>query len=127
MRSFQKKGRLKHIMQSKPFLVFLGILTLFFLFSMFDFMNKMEETVKNRKMVEGKIEELEKSKENLNSDIGKLKTEEGIEENIRDKFGLAREGENMILVVDDKDTAEKDKNSTDSSVFWDFFKNWLRP
>ena len=63
MASFQKKGKFKQVMQSKPFLVFLGVLILIFIYSIFGFVNKMQDTVKNRELVEEKITELEKSKE----------------------------------------------------------------
>lgn len=125
MRSFQKSGRLKRIIQSKTFLIFFGIVILAFIYSMFDFIGKMEETGKNRKIVEDKITELEKSKEKLNSDITKLKTEQGIEESIREKFGLAKEGENMILIIDDKNSSEIPKN-TDSGGFFSFLKNLFK-
>ncbi len=125
MRNFQKSGRLRHIMQSKFFLIFLGIIILSFFFNMFSFMAKMEETIRNRKIIENKIAELEKSKGKLNSDINKLKTEKGVEENIRDKFGLAKEGENMILVIDDKNLPEVQKK-TNFSWFFSFFNNLFK-
>jgi len=125
MKSFQKRRRLRYIIQSKPFLIFLGVFIFVFIFSVFDFMNKMEKAIKNRKIIEDKIIELEKSKEKLNSDIVKLKTEEGIEENIRDKFGLAKEGENMILIIDDKNLSEVEEN-INSKGFFSFLKNWFK-
>lgn len=121
MRNFQKSGRLKHLMQSKLFLIFLGIVILAFFYSMFGFVIKMGETSKNRKIVEDKIIELEKSKEKLNSDINELKTDKGIEENIREKFGLAKEGENMILVIDDKN-APAITEEEDSEGFFSWLK-----
>ena len=122
MRNFQKGGKLKHLTESKLFLVFLGILILVFVYSIFGFMNKMEETGKNNKIVQDKIAELEKSKGKLDSDINKLKTDKGIEENIREKFGLAKEGENMILVVDDKNSTEASQK-TDSGGFFSWLEN----
>ena len=82
---FSKRWRLKRIIQSKTFLIFFGIVILAFIYSMFDFIGKMEETGKNRKIVEDKITELEKSKEKLNSDITKLKTEKGVEGKLLEK------------------------------------------
>ena len=88
-------------------------------------MGKMEETSKNKEIVQNKIAELEKSKEALNSEINKLKTENGIEENIRVKFGLGKVGENMILVIDDKNSVDAQKK-TDSGGFFSFFKNLFK-
>ena len=125
MRNFQKGGKLKHVMQSKPFLIFWGVIILAFIFSIFGFMSKMEETIKNKKIVEDKIAELEKSKEKLSSDITSLQTQEGVEENIRDKFGLAKDGENMIMITDDKSVPETNTNA-DSGGFLNFFKNLFK-
>jgi cell division protein FtsB len=125
MRNFQKKGRLKYLMQSKLFLIFFGIVILAFIYSIFNFVGKTEEASRNRKIAENKIIELEKSKEKFNSDINKLKTEKGIEENIREKFGLAKEGENMILVVDDKNSAEMTQEK-DTGGFFFWLKNLFK-
>jgi cell division protein FtsB len=85
-------------------------------------MSKMKETIKNRKIVEDKIIELEKSKTELSSEINKLKTEKGIEEVIRENYGVAKEGENMIMITDDKNsTAIQPK--TDEESFFSFLKN----
>ena len=125
MKDFQKRGKWEYVMQSKPFLIFFGVLILFFIFSMFGFMNKMEDTSKNRKIAEDRILELEKSKEKLNSEISKLKTEKGVEESIREKFGLAKEGENMILVVGEKNPLEVQKEE-DNKGFWSTIKSWFK-
>ena len=125
MKSFQKNNRLSDVMQSKTSLVILGIIILVFAYSMFSFLNKMIETSKNKKIVQDKIAELQKSKEKLNLDINKLKTEKGVEENIREKFGLAKDGENMILVVDDQ-TNKQTEQKAEAVSFWSFFKNLFK-
>ncbi|MFA4975076.1 MAG: septum formation initiator family protein [Candidatus Paceibacterota bacterium] len=125
MRNFQKNGEKKHFMQSKIFLIFLCIVILVFFFSMFSFVDKMRDTQKNKDIIKDKIAELEKSKQTFNSEITKLKTEEGIEENIREKFGVVKEGENLMMVVDDKNplVEEKEENNKD---FWSIIKSWLK-
>ena len=125
MRNFQKKERFKRLMQSKPFLIFLGIVILVFIFSTFSFKSKMEETIKNRKIEEAKIAELEKSKEKLNSDISKLKTEAGVEEIIRENYGVAKEGENMIMITDDKNSPAAQPKA-DEGGFFSFLKNLFK-
>ena len=85
----------------------------------------MQLTKENREIVEYKIAELEKGKEKLSSDIAKLQTEEGVEENIREKFGLAKEGEGMIVIVEDKNQPEIPLE-TNTSGFFSFFKNLFK-
>lgn len=125
MRSFQKNGRFKHIIQSKTSLIFLGIVIIVFIYSMFGFIGKMEETIKNRKIIEDKIAELEQSKEKFNTDINNLKTDKGVEESIRDKFGLAKEGENLIMITDDKNSPDTQKD-TKNSGFFSFITNLFK-
>lgn len=125
MRNFQKKGKWQSMMQSKLFLIFLGIIIIIFFINMFRFVNKLEETSKNKQIIEDKIGELEQSKEKLNSEITKLQTEKGVEESIREKFGLAKEGENVIIVVDDKNKVEAEKKAS-SNGFFSFFINLFK-
>ncbi len=125
MRNFQEKGAFKNIIQSWPVLIFLGILLIFFVFSIFRFMIKMGETTKNRKLAEIKVLELQENKEQLSNDIIGLKTEKGLEENIREKFGLAKEGEDLIIVVDSKEILDLD-NEIKKNWLTSLFKNWFK-
>jgi len=124
MRDFQKKWGFKLFMQSKIFLVFMGIIILFFSYNMFGLMSKMKETRRNKQVAEEKLALLEKSKEKLSSDIVKLNTEKGVEESIREKFGLAKEGEEMVLIVEEK-KSENTEGTQKSDSFFSFFKNWF--
>jgi len=125
MKNFQKSNKLRNIVQSKLVLFLLAILALFFIWNMIGLFDKMQDTIKNRKIVEDKINELQKDKEKLSSDIASLNTDKGIEESIRDKFGLAKEGEGMIVVVEDKNSLEVKKNEEDKG-FFSFLKNLFK-
>ncbi len=124
MRSFQKNTRFKRMIRSKAFLAFLGAVVIFFGYSLFSLISKMEETSKNKKLAQEKLNQLENEKWKLSSEIGSLKTDKGVEENIREKFGLAKDGESMIMIVDDKNKPLAPENS--SSGFFSFIKNWFK-
>lgn len=125
MTNFQKKRGYKNILQSWPILMILAILLLLFTWGVVRFSIKMIETSKNRKIAETKILELEKAREKLSLDIESLKTDKGLEENIRERFGLAKEGEGLIVVVDDKTMPEED-NQPKRNWFMSIFDNWFR-
>lgn len=112
-------------MQSKIFLMFFGVIILFFFFNMFSFLAKMEETRKNMEIAEAKVAELKKSKEKFSLEIDKLNTEKGVEEVIRENYSVAKEGENIIIITEDKSTTEMETGQ-DSSGFLSFFKNWFK-
>ena len=103
----------------------MGILILFFAWNVFGFWNKMQETVKNKKIVEDKVVTLQNQKEKLESDINSLNTDEGKEKLFRENFGLAKEGEGVIMIIEDKNTP-KIPLEANTGGFFSFFKNWFK-
>lgn len=124
MRNFQQKRKLGNILHSKPVLVFLGALMIFFTWVIINFLGKMKETSHNRTIAENKLIELEQKKEQLTVGIEKLKTDEGKEESVREKFGLAKEGEGLIIIVDDKNQPEV--KEAGEGGFFSFIKNLFK-
>jgi len=122
MKRFQEKKKFRKIMQSKPALFLLGLVIIFFTWNVVGLMNRMQNTVKYRQIEEDKIAELTERQNKLSIDIANLKTEKGLEENIREKFGLAKEGEEMIIVIEDKESNNFAKEAQ-SSKFFSFLRN----
>lgn len=120
MKNFQQKGRWKNIMQSKPILFLLGVVIVIFAWNVLGFLNKMRETEKNKEMVEAKVSLLKKQMENLSLEIESLKTDEGKEKFFRENLGLVKEGEDLIVVVEDKNVPIIPE---ENSGFWSFLKN----
>lgn len=84
----------------------------------------MQETVKNKRIVEDKIALLEKQKQDISSEISSLNTPEGKEKFFRENLGLAKEGEDVTVVIEDKNPPAASKPA--SSGFWSFFTNLFR-
>lgn len=127
MRNFQQKRGWRNILHSKPVLALLGILVLFFAFGVISFMGKMQLTIENKNIAENKLTELEKEKVKLSADISELNTQSGVEKSIREKFGLAKEGEGVIVVIDDKNTAKIPKQESGGFFsFLFFWRNWFK-
>ncbi len=120
MRNFQQKRGFNDILHSKPVLIFLGILVLFFAWGVIGFMRKMIITRENKIIAENKVVELQKQRDKLTSDIAKLNTQGGVEDSIRDKFGLAKAGEGEIVIVEDKNQPPVQAKS--GGGFWGFLK-----
>ena len=124
MRNFQKKRGWKNIFQSKPFLALFGIAILIFSWNVFGFWTKMQETARNKKILEDKIAALKQQKENISSEINSLNTVEGKEKFFRENLGLAKDGEDMIVIIEEKKPPEVPKPA--SSGFFSFFTNWFK-
>jgi len=123
MRNFQKKRVWRNIMESKPVLIVLGIIILIFAWNVLRFWNKMGETAKNEKMAEEKVAELQQKKEKLTADINSLQTDPGKERVFRENYGLAKEGEDLTIVVEDKNAPAPVQPS---SGFFGWLKNLFK-
>lgn len=123
MRNSQNRNNINKIFISWPFLFVLGLFILFFIWGVIGFMGKMSSTRKNRQIAEDKVAELSEAKARLEIDIATLQTDKGKEASIRDKFGFVKEGEGLIVVVDEK---VEPVEVEDTKGFFSFFKNWFK-
>jgi cell division protein FtsB len=110
-------------MQSKPVLILLGFLVLFFAWNILGFWNKMRETAQNKKIAAENVASLQKQKDQLSSEINSLNTEEGKEAFIRENYGLAKQGEEEIVITDNENSPP---TPSTSSGFWGFLKNLFK-
>lgn len=112
-------------MESKPALMLLGVVILIFAWNVLGFWNKMRETERNKEAIQEEVSALREQKEKLQNDIENLETLEGKERFFRENFGLAKEGEEVIVIVNKEEPVEEEKTSYYSSFFL-FLKNLLR-
>jgi cell division protein FtsB len=124
MRNFQQKHGFRRVLESKTFLILLGAVLLVFIWNLFIFVGKMKETARNKNLAEDKLAQLETQKSQVSSEVQKLGTQEGVENAIREKFGLAKEGEGVVVVTDDN--SANNTATVSKSGFWSFFKNLFK-
>ncbi len=128
MRNFKTQKRSwRRTLESTPALVLLFLLTIFFVWNIFSFFGKARKTAESKKLAEEKVLELQKQKSDLSSEIGRLGTEAGVEADIREKFGLAKAGEGVIVIVDQKGASAPASLPAQSGWnFWNFLKNLFK-
>ena len=111
-------------MYSKVTLVILLIIIFFLLKAVWGVYIKQDMAKDNLAKTAAVYNGLQNRKEMLSSEIDRLKTESGKEEEIREKFGLVKEGEEPRSVVDDPD---KDSGPSSSPIsFWQKVLDWLK-
>ena len=96
----RQKNRLKALVYSKVGIAALGILLLVALEATWGVYGKYKETKENRDIVSRDLAELKERGEKIQEDITRLETARGIEEEIREQFGLVKEHEGVIVVVE---------------------------
>ncbi|MCX6757302.1 MAG: septum formation initiator family protein [Candidatus Nomurabacteria bacterium] len=125
MKNSQERSILNRYLHSKLGMVILCLFILFFGWNVIKFAGKAQQMYRDKNVAEQKIINLQKEKDRLSSDINKLNTQNGVDETIRDKFGLAKDGEGLVIIVDDKDKANNQDSQNDKS-FWAYLKSWFK-
>jgi len=105
MAEFNSKNKQSFWHSPLVLIVLFGVLVLF-VYNMINLIEKERETTKKRNQILSNIETLRNREESLTKDIEKLKTEEGVEETIRDKYQVVKEGERMVVIVDEEKKPE---------------------
>ncbi len=125
MRNFDRKVTWRSIAESRPVLMLLGIVILVFAWSVIRFWSKMEDTERNRRIAEERVMALRDKKDKLTQDISDLNTDEGKEKFFRENYGLAKEGEEVIVVVEDQKEEKAPERLTLTSLI-DFLKGLFK-
>jgi len=125
MMEFQEKRRLRRFLYSKITLTLLVILILIVADAVWNIYQKQALSKANLAKTAAVYESLQAREKMLSSEIERLQTESGTEEEIREKYGLVKPGEEVIVVVDKDDNSDNHSTSTPIS-FWQKVKDWLK-
>src|SRR6185436_15859260 len=105
MAEFQKKHNSQNIWHSPLMLFVLLVVVVVFAYNMVGLIEKTHDTAKKREITLNQINDLQARETTLKSDIGKLSTEEGAEEVLREKYQMVKQGEKMVVIVDNQASA----------------------
>ena len=108
-------------------LVLLFCILVFFGYKIIDLIKKERETAHKKELVLDQISNLQVRESSLTLDISKLWTEEGKEEIIREKYQVAKEGEKMVIIVDEnKGNGVGQQAAGSDHNFWGWIKRMFR-
>jgi cell division protein FtsB len=107
MKEFKDKRKLKKILYSKFSIVVLLLVFIFVAKAGYNVYKKQADSYENRIGAEKELNELKARQAALASEIERLGTPEGIEEEIREKYKVAKENENMVIIVEEETKAPK--------------------
>lgn len=131
MFDFHEKRKIRKVLYSRPILVVLVILILWIgvsVYERFTIEREMAQKLESRK------EELEALKQRaltLESEVGHMQNDRGIEEELRSRFDVVKEGEQVVIILDDADVSKGStttRNTREEPVrdsFLGRMKKWL--
>ena len=104
MSQLKSKNKIKRIIYSWPVLILLLLVILLVGKSVWGVYRSEEISSKNKQSSEERYEELTNKSDLVASEIEMLKTDKGVEMEIRDKFRVVKEGEQLAIIINsDKD------------------------
>ncbi|HUC89135.1 MAG TPA: septum formation initiator family protein [Candidatus Paceibacterota bacterium] len=121
MREFKKKNKYD-FWHSPLALGILFCLLALFAYNMVGLVEKAKDSSKKKSLILDQINTLKERQSSLSSDIAKLKTDEGVEETIRDKYQVVKQGEKEVVIVNDDNKTPISSDTTTDHSFWGFIK-----
>jgi cell division protein FtsB len=101
MREFQDRRRLKEFLHSRYAIGFLLLLIILLINAVWGIRAKYEKSKNMAATAAVDLEALKEREKILQDAVEALNTEEGKEKELRDRFGVVKEGERMIILVDE--------------------------
>lgn len=99
---FDQKRKLKKFLYSRPMLVILFILLLLLTKGTWNVYRKLHISQSNLDMVHRELEKLGEREQALAAEIKFLQTDTGIEAEIRDRYRVVKDGEEIAIIVNDE-------------------------
>ncbi len=124
MREFQDKKRLRKLLYSKLSVWALLIMILFFAHATWKVYQKSRASAAYTAQAEISLKKLKDRQNVLTSELSRLDTEEGVEEEIRAKYGVSKPGEEMVIIVDAR--AATSTKMQPEAGWWNKFKKLFK-
>ncbi len=124
MLDFQQKRKVRSLMYNRITIGILSVIILLVLHSTWVVYRKKVESERMKQASLKNVESLRLRDQELQEKIDRLSTKQGIEEEVRAKFSVAKYEENIVIIVQDEiaSTGEKIKKQG----FWDKIKGIFR-
>jgi cell division protein FtsB len=119
MFEFHEKRKFKSLLYSKPFLIGMCIPIAFLSVAAYKAYERKEETSAKREELSANLMMLQQRAEELEKDIERLDDPRGIEAELRSRYEVGWEGEEVIVLVEEEKRSLKESDTQEEEVgFW---------
>lgn len=123
MEYLKRRQKTRKRLYSKITIGFLVLVMLLLIRPTWNIYQKSRESKRNVLEARAELLALEHRKTELERDVTYIKSEHGRDQEIRSKFGMAKEGETMVVIVRDEEKKAAPE-PTPEPTFWE--KSWSR-
>ncbi len=124
MFDFQQKRKFRSILESRITWVFLLILIGSVLVSAYDRYLIAREMAGRRTEAEAELAELKARQVDLQEEVDYLSNERGIEAEVRRQFDVAREGEQVVIILGSDESASSTTEATTTPPTRPWYRFW---
>ncbi len=117
-----EKRKIRKVIYSWPMVVVLFILLGFAMRGTWGVYTKYKESQVNLEIAERQYEATKKRADFLETEAARLSTDRGIEQEIRNRFQVARPGEHLVMIVGEEEKNPTDVVATSTKSWWQFWK-----
>ncbi len=126
MLEFKEKKKARKMMYSKPVLLVLSVIFLLSLEGLWNIYQKHSEAYGKAQEAKSALENLRGREAKIEKKVAFLKTDRGKEEEIRKKFMVGKQGEGVILVVEQPVASTTPMASAPALSMWAGFLDFFR-
>lgn len=126
MVQFGRKNLLETIVRSRITFVFILLICIYLSFAVFERFTVERDMAARLHGAENEYIELENRRNELSEKVEYLRGEQGIESEIRKHFDVAREGEQVVIIVDEESDSVEKQNPTEHATQQGKHKPWYR-
>ena len=119
---YKQKNKLKSILYSPVVVVLLALLALYCIYSTYTIYSKLAKSRQDLEVAQRQELALDAQNTQMDEQIASLETPTGKEDEIRTKFGEAKAGESMAIIVSSDATSSP---GTTTETFWDKVKHFF--
>lgn len=112
MFDFHEKRKMRRVLYSTPFIVLIFLLGVFMCVSAYNRFTVERDMAVKLQEREDTLTALKQRAAVLGAKVDHLENERGIEEELRNRFDVAKEGEKVVVILDDKESTTSGATST---------------
>lgn len=105
MRELQKKQKIRRMLYSYPSLIIVFIIAVLLARGAIGIIAKEQESARMLANLEEKAASLASREQELEEGVARLQTEDGVRDEIRERFSVIEEGEHVAIIVDERRVA----------------------
>lgn len=129
MFDFHEKRKIRSILYSKWLIACIFMLSALLSVSVYHRYTAAKDMRDKLETKKAELSELEQRAQALESKVEYLKNERGVEEELRNRFDVVKEGEQMVVLLDDREEGTSKLTNPEEvdppeRSFWDFLKFW---